>query len=244
MRRAAARLVYVMCKQKVLAVPNLIELCLENAEDPWTSSFLLAAEALTFPIENLSGIQTEDFSGHYQDAGRLIPHLIMQFEQAHGTMASRYFSSIILERMSHCLPEVDIIAQRDFDNVVKCLFSQCPQSYTDNRTENTMAILLASVILNVWRRLAAIRAPNHSILFSQVLMPLFDVLGIKGERNPASNLSIVQSMFLEVLRHIASFEDLSGSVKSAQMLEILREFAVVEGELGVQAQQTLDFLVK
>jgi hypothetical protein len=145
--------------------------------------------------------------------------------------------------MSHCQPEVDLIAQRDFDNVVKCLFSQCPQSHTDRRPENTMAILLSSVILNVWRRLAAMRAPNHSILFSQVLMPLFDVIGLKGERNPDSNLTVVQIMFLEVLRHIASFEDLRGSVKSAQMLEILNEFAVMEGELGVQARATLALLV-
>jgi hypothetical protein len=38
---------------------------------------------------------------------------------------------MMLERMAHCEPEVDLIARRDLKHVIRCPFSHCPESGAD-----------------------------------------------------------------------------------------------------------------
>jgi hypothetical protein len=243
MRRAVARLVYLMAKQKLIPVPSFSEFCLAYADDQWVLSFLLATLALKFPLpKNLSELRNDDFSGHYEGAQMIVPVLFTQFERGHGTAASRFYASIILERMAHSEPEIDSIAKRDFEHVVRCLLAHCPHDDEDKRPETAVAVHLSSVLLRIWRKWHTINEPNHAVLFSQVLMPLFDVVGIKNHTQNDSNLTTVQLIFLEILRHIAAFDDLVTSIKSEQMQDILREFASGNGTLAAEAQQTLDAL--
>jgi hypothetical protein len=201
---------------------------------------LLAALSVKYPVKELISLRLESFTGHYAESQQLIPVLISQFRGDEGTTASRYFAANILERMSHTEPEIDQIVQLDFECVVRTLFTYCPQSQSDRRPETRLAILLSSLILNVWRRLAEKQIPDHAILFSQVLMPLFEVMDIKSDGNPQSHLVIVQSLFIEMLRHIGSFEDLGPSVKSEQMKSILEGFAKSSNqELVKEATETL-----
>jgi hypothetical protein len=244
MRRAVARLVYLIAKQKLIAVPDLADFCIADADDQWVLTFLLATVALNFPIPKPIGtIIGEAFSKHYSGAEKLIPLLMSQFERG-GMAAARYYGSIILERMSHCEPEIDLIAQRDCDGIVHCLTVHCPQSETDQRPETAVAVHLSSVLLRIWRRWRVTSEPNHMILFSQVLIPLFDVVAIPNSGQKGSNLTALQLMFIEILGVIATFDDLAMSVRSEQMLEILRGFAKGERALAAAARESLDVLEK
>jgi hypothetical protein len=181
--------------------------------------------SIKFSVRNLAGLQNDSFKGHYSEAEELVGLCVSQFGRDEGTTASRYFASNILERMAHNEPEIDYIAAQNLENVVQTLFLYCPQNQGDKRPETRVAILLASVLLNVWRRLAEKKVTDHGVLFSQVLMPLFDVMGVKSDGKAQTHLLIIQSMFIEMLRHIGSFDDLRPSIKSGQMHSILDEFA-------------------
>jgi hypothetical protein len=240
MRRAAARLVYLIAKQRLIPVPDVALFCVAEADDQWTLSFLLATLALKFPLPKpIGAIGEETFSGHYPSPEKLIPLLFDQFERG-GTSASRYYGSIMLERMSHCEPEIDVIAKRDCDGIIQCLMANCPRSETDQRPETALAVHLSSVVLRIWRKWRAVAEQNHLILFSQILMALLNILAIPNSAQKDSNLTAVQMMFVEMVGHIATFEDLRMSVRSEQMLEFLRGFAKGESALAAIARQSLD----
>jgi hypothetical protein len=227
-----------------MEVPDLLAPCEADADDPWVIAFLLGTIAGRYPIPQLAALQTETFTGRLPSVDRFIPILVNQFVvPGVGTTASRLFAAIILERMARAPIVADIIAVQDLAGVVTCLTSHLPHSHADQRPEGQFAIIISSLLLSLWRRIAAAERPN-SVLFSQVLVPLFEVVGARPQPGSVSNLAIIQAMFLELLTHIASFAEMVTPLKSEQMLELLKGFAGCDSELGRHAKQALQILCK
>lgn len=242
MKRAVSRLLYVLCLKKVIPIPDgLGEAICEN-DDKWTLAFLIATEALRYPITDFAMIQTAPCEEFIGGSEQLVKKLIAQFDKQIGTVASRYFSAMVLERMAHTPALVEHMLNCDTQNLMNYVSSYAPCSDTDNRPGTQIAICLSSVMLSLWRALKDDKDnTHHVILFSHVLMPLFEIIALPCADKP-SNLLVMKAMFLEMFRHIVIHDDLKTSVSSEQIVSLLKDMAGGSGVIAGEAKAALELL--
>ena len=239
MKRSAARLLYVLCHRRVIPVPDVSGI-LKSCDDPWVVAFVIATLAIEYNSGSLGDLQNQGQMDAVPVCAEIVPVLLRQFEKGKGTAASMYFSAIVLERVAHASDGAAMIAKSDLDAVVHAMTTSAPQSKDDARPETQLSVYLTSLILNIWRYFASSHCDGYTILFSQVLVPVFDLIGI--ESGTEGNLCIIKRMFLEMLRHIATFDDLKTSITSEQMLSLLQDMANTPGPLSDEAKSTLSSL--
>lgn len=241
---AATRLLLLLVSHQKGNLPNLKEYL--STESPWENAFLLASLAHVRPEPDFKSIQFQEDVGEALpcDDIELIPTLLAQFDSktANATVASKYFAAIVLERMSHYGENIDKICQTDLEQMINTLFSVCPKGKTDERPETHLSILLGVVLLNIWKRLSTKTEGDHAILFSQVLMPIFEVLGIPNRNREDNMLTAIQTIFVEMVRWIAANPNFITSLKSEQMTSLLEAFAQGDDNMGREASKTLDVL--
>ena len=229
----------MLCHRRVVPVPDVSGI-LASCDDPWVVAFLIATLAIEYNSGSLGDLQNQGQLDAVPAFAEIVPVLLRQFEKGKGTAASMYFSSIVLERVSHSSDGVALIAKSDLDPVVHAMTTNAPQSKDDARPETQLSVYLTSLILNVWRYFASTHCDGYTILFSQVLVPVFDLIG--KESGTEGNLCVIKRMFLEMLRHIATFDDLKTSITSEQMLSLLQDMANTPGPLSDEAKSTLSSL--
>ncbi|OHT00001.1 FYVE zinc finger family protein [Tritrichomonas foetus] len=240
MKRSAAKFAYTLATAINADIPN-IKTYLSEIKDKWVVAFLLAALSKKTKIE----IPTEELVP-------LVLDLIRKDNKEVVTTASKYFGSIILCKLSNDPQGANILSKSDLQSLIDILFANSPKNQNDKRPETEVALNLSQVLLNVWKTIVDNYSSNpensnsgeRAILFSQVLMPLFEVIGITNDEKGDCPLGKVQMLFFEIIKLMATFDDLKQSVKSEQMLSILTEFAQGEDEFAQEAANTLEFLTK
>lgn len=239
MKRSAARLLYILCRKRVIPVPDITDL-LSRSDDSWVTAFLIATLAVKYNSGTLGELQD---AGPVEDVPKcndLVRIIIGQFERGRGTAAAMYFGSIVLEYLSRTKEGVEILAASDLDGIVHAMSVNTPQSSEDSRAETHVCVRLTALILRIWRYFAETRKDGHAVLFSQVLVPMFDVIGIRS--NAEGNLGLVKRMFLEMICYMVTFDDLKTSIGSEQMLSILKNMASGTGPLAEAAGKAVNSL--
>jgi hypothetical protein len=163
--------------------------------------------------------------------------LIAQFQS--GTVASRYFSSIVLERLCHSESAVDCLLGEDLEQIGIYVWRNRAMDAEDARPGARSSLLLSSVLLHVWRRVAAVNHPQRSALFANTVTALAVVLDVHTTPDAQSYARIAQGMFLEILAIIASFDDLVLAVENDDLISTVVGLAAAEDSTGKEAQKAL-----
>lgn len=230
MQRAAARFLYTLVQEQDIEIPNPSDLL--KIKDKWVIAFVLASMAKKKQLDN---IQIEE----------MIPTLLnfIKKDNEFGTVATRFYASAVLSKISTNNYEAScILADNDLQAIVDLLYANSPKDQNDKRPETELAINLSNVLLNAWVAIAKKRKPDHSVPFSQVLMPLFEVIEKPNELKDDCPLGKVQMNFFKLIREFATFEDCLQSFKSEQIMNILSDFSLGDDEFSREAYYTIQSL--
>ena len=230
-KRSAARLLYTLVKNENIEIPDPISLL--EIKDRWVSAFVLAAISLKTELPQI-------------EAEKIIP-LLLSFlpknNKESSTVAARFYVSDILSRLSTMDKSYAVVlANNDLQSVVDLLYQNLPKSETDNRPETTVATNLSNVLLSAWQIIAEEKREDHAAPFGQVLMPIYDVIGMPNESKADSALTKVQITCFKLIQLFATFEDCVVSFKSEQITSILTKAAEGETEFSIEARKALDSL--
>ncbi|KAK8882786.1 hypothetical protein M9Y10_045427 [Tritrichomonas musculus] len=230
MKRAAARFLYTLIQEQDVEIPNALQLL--NVKDKWVVAFVLASLGKK---KDLRDINVEE----------AIPILLKLIKKDHeaGTVAARFYASEVLNKISiNNFEASSVLADNDLQAIVDLLYANSPKDQNDKRPETELAINLSSVLLNAWIAIAKKRKPDHSVPFSQVLMPLFEVIEKPNERKDDCQLGKVQMNFFKLIREFATFDDCLQSFKSEQIMNILSDFSLGDDEFSKEAYYTIQSL--
>ena len=230
MKRSAARLMYTLACHGEMPNVNVVELL--KIKDKWVIAFVMAALS-----------KMEKFDAKTEEIVPLILSLFDKGNKEATSVAARYFASFVLSKLTQIDKNASsILAKNDLQNLIDLLLTCNPKDSSDTRPETEVSIKLANVLLNVWKFIAEEKSENAAILISQVLMPLFEVVGIPNEETEDCPLTKVQLIFFEIIQFISTFSELKQMLKSEQMISILTGFSKREDEFGKAASKTLSAL--
>jgi hypothetical protein len=235
--RAVARMIYVLAAKQFMVIRLPPQVAVEFQNDSWAIAYLLATMALRYSEVDLAAMQGEREIDGLDWSPELIAVLIGQF--TNGTNASRYFSSVVLERIAHSQEALDCIIGSDLDEVANYVLLNRPKAGTDSQPVTRSSVFLTCFLLNVWRRMAAVKHPRHCNFFSSTVTPLAAVLEIKTEPDTSSCARIAQAMFLEMLALMASFDDLLLAVHNEEMMSTVVRLAASQDNVGKEARNAL-----
>jgi hypothetical protein len=235
--RGLCRLVYVLSLNKLVEVPDVAKFALQFASDPWAVAYLLATDSLAFPIPHLDKISDDRKIDGLEISPEFVKFLIVQFEK--GTTASRYFGSIILERIAHCETGIDLILKEDLFHVGQYISQNRPKDAKDARPAAMSALLAAVVLLKAWRRAVEVKHAGHRALFSATINPLAPVLALETAEGEQCFGRVAQAIFLEMLAMIATFDDLLLAVHNEDMMSTVVGLAVAQDAVGDGARKAL-----
>jgi hypothetical protein len=233
--RSASRMIYVLASKNFISIKLPSQLVLELQSDPWAVAYLLATISLQYPIE-LCDVQSRHEIEGLDWSAEFVSLLLKQFTS--GTIASRHFSSVILERLSHCEAAVDLIRREDLNDVANYVLFNRPKDAAESRPPARSSVLATGVLLNVWRRVVAVNAEEHAGLFASSITPLAAVIAIETDQEQ-SYLRIAQGLFCEMLALMASFEDLLLAVHGEETISTIVGLAAGQDNTGKEARAAL-----
>lgn len=230
MQRAASRFLYTLVQEQDIEIPTPLELL--KIKDKWIIAFVVASLSKK---KELTNIPVEE----------IIPVLLnlIRKDNEVGTVATRFYASEVLGRISTNNFEAScVLADQDLQAIVDLLYANSPKDQNDRRPETELAINLSKVLLNAWTAISKKRKPDHTVPFSQVLMPLFEVIEKPNDAKDECPLGKVQMNFFKLIREFATFEDCLQSFKSEQIMNILSDFSVGDDEFSKEAYYTIQLL--
>lgn len=248
LRRTCARLLYSLASNgNLLMTPDVIPLLKLNLNDKWIVAYLLGIIAIQVggcsnPNDILDNKSLD--KKQYQNSKILIPILMDQFNDKSTTIASKYFSSIIFEKISQFSEDSNSLIKYDFNNLIKCINMFEPSSSNDNKPDIIISINLMLTILNIWKNFNGSQ-DEGTVFLSNVHMIIYEILSIKNTDFDNSKLSILQMICFKILETISSFGDvLRIMIKSQQMIDFLTEYSNGHTSFCERAKRTLEELQK
>lgn len=249
MMRATARFLHLMVYHKRFQI-GLIESLSEKIlyPDNWVSAFIVASISTYIPSFEIFDIDTynADLSKRIPNGLEIIPSLIKVFDpkEKFSSVASIYYSLLVLEYMAHFDEEAVEISKRNLSLVFDVLNAYIPHSCDDDRPECKFAVLISSIVVRVLRRLETIGGPEDLIvpIFSSVLAPISEIIQIENPSEGKSYLFLVQLFSIEMLAILSHNTELRSAIKSEQMMTILNKIAIRDDSIGKQARIAIDSL--
>ena len=249
MKRATSRLLYLLITQNKYPYSSLSEIFnYISYPDPWVSSFLIASIAYNLPHINIFEIENYEINENlkFPNQINLIPFLINIFNPKfkNSCLASRYFSSIILEFLSHFDEELNVLAHNNLEFLVQSIIQFCPKNSNDDRIDSYFSVLLSFVLLRVWKKVELLGSPEELLipLFSCILLPIFEILGHENKNIEKSYLSLIQKNAILIIGIIGKHNELKSALISEQMILILTNFTKLNNELSEISKNTLNIL--